>query len=229
MTNTMRKRTKHTLLFAGLKLALLIAITIAVLVIDTAIFTWVLLAVVLIGICFSHASLKSFLMLLRASVFILLIAFLANVVILDGSGSVSIFGTLGFSLDGFERAGLTISRILVLLFSLFWLGSTFTPEEISRTVQAVMHPLGAKGTRTRALAQTISLFILFLPLCLTELETIHAAQLLRGAALSSRRPLARLRAFSTTFIALLVLLFKRADMRALALRSRGFDYDVVTS
>lgn len=218
----MEKQNRHSLQIAGVKLAFLFLITIAVLVANTAIVVFALFAISLIGLFASKISAANLGRLLKISLLLILFALIANIFVIDGTGDVALFGRLGFTFVGFERAGLSVMRILTLVFSVFWLASFVSYEEVSLLFSRALKPLRALGANPKTIAEILSLAILFLPLCLVQLESLRTAHILRGAEMRKTLATAPLSSFVSTFVSLIVVLFKKAHYRALALKSRGF-------
>ncbi len=218
----MEKQNRHSLKIAGIKLAFLFLITIAVLVANTAIVVFVLFVISLIGLFASHISAVNLGRLFKISLLLILFAFIANIFVIDGTGDVRLFGTLGLTFAGFERAGLSVMRILTLVFSVFWLASFVSYEEVSLLFSRALKPLRALGANPKAIAEILSLAVLFLPLCLMQLQSLRTAHILRGAEMRKASVTARLSSFVSTFVSLIVVLFRKAHYRALALKSRGF-------
>lgn len=218
----MKKRAHHLLLVTAFKFILLIACTVAVLLVNTAPFLLVLFAASFIGLLFSGLSKKTLSALLKACVLIIIFVVLAHILVCDGSGTIELVGPVGISVPGIVGAFKASLRILTLVCSLFWLTSSLTSEQIVSLAQSAAVFLKNAGPRVEVLGRILSLLVLFFPLCLTQLQCIHEAQELRGSFLRKRSIVACLRSFASTFVSLLVLLFQKADKRALALCSRGY-------
>ena len=68
----------------------------------------------------------------------------------------------------------------------------------------------------------VSVALRFVPLCAEEADRIRCAQAARGARLDSGGVVARLRAWSSVLVPMLVSLFRRADELARAMCDRGY-------
>lgn len=218
----MGKRTHHLLLETGLKLILLIASTGAVLFVNTAPFLLILFVLSFVGLLLSGVSVKTLRALLKTCTVIILFVVLAHIIVCDGSGSMTLIGSVGISFPGMWSALKAVLRVLTLVCSLFCLTASLSSAQIVSLVQSAAHAFKGAGPRVEAFGRILALLVLFFPLCLSQLQSIHEAQELRGSLLLEKSVTARMRSFASTFVALLVLLFKKADIRALALRSRGF-------
>ncbi len=220
----MGKNAHHLLLLTGFKLIILIAFTVAVLLVNTAPFLCALFLISLVGLLFSGVSKKTIYALLKASFVIIAFVVLAHVFVCDGSGTIVLVGPFGISLPGLANAYKAVLRVLTLMCSLFWLTASLSAAQILSLTQAAVSWLKASSPRLDAFGKVLSLLVLFFPLCLHQLQCIHEAQELRGSSLlkKSQSPVSVMRSFASTFVSLLVLLFQKADKRALALRSRGF-------
>lgn len=218
----MEKQGSHFSRSAGLRLALLFLVTIAVLVSNAAIVIFLLFAISLLGLVCSRISLPNVSRLIKISFPLIFFALLANIFVFDGTGDASIFGSFGLTFVGFERAGIATMRILTLVFSIFWLASFASYTQVSFLLSRALKPLRSIGANSKAIVEVFSLTLLFLPLCFLELENLRAAHILRGVEMKKAGPVQKLASFASTLVSLVVLLFKRAELRALALKSRGF-------
>lgn len=220
----MGKHTHHLLLLTGFKLIFLVAFTVAVLLVNTAPFLCALFVASLAGLLFSGVSKKTIRALFKASSVIVAFVVIAHVFVCDGSGAIVLVGPVGISLPGLVSASKAVLRVLTLMCSLFWLTASLSTAQILSLVQAAVSCLKGSTPRLDAFGRIVALLVLFFPLCLHQLQSIHEAQELRGSSLlkKSQSLPSLIRSMVSTFVSLLVLLFQKADKRALALRSRGF-------
>ena len=151
---------------------------------------------------------------LRPAALVLLLSLAAN--------SLVLFGQPGISLPGLARGATAVLRIVLVVGWALVFSSTTTPPAIADALAALASPLERLGVRVADATTVVSVALRFVPLCAEEADRIRCAQAARGARLDSGGVVARLRAWSSVLVPMLVSLFRRADELARAMCDRGY-------
>lgn len=233
---------------AGLKLAFLVAYSVALFLGHTwlalgmfaACFMFVLLAAKIpIG-----SFMKSLAPLYVMLAFVLLFNSLAYAGGVDGGAAgVSSLGASGggasdvlfamgpclFVKSGLIRGIYYCARILLLVGMSMVVCASCTTKELSDTLSVLFAPLARFGFPAQDASMVVALALRFIPLMSEQLQQIRDAQASRGARFESGGLVSRLKAWSNVMIPLFVGMFRRADNLALALDARCYGAGPATS
>jgi energy-coupling factor transport system permease protein len=119
--------------------------------------------------------------------------------------------------------GLLITLRLGLLILFASLLPSLTPEmELSGAMERILSPLARLKIPVGDVSMMMALVFRFVPLIAEEYERIRKAQISRGARLDEGGPVRRIIALFPVLIPLFVQAFRRAEVLAEALESRGW-------
>lgn len=151
---------------------------------------------------------------------VLVFAFLANALVADGTGDVTLFGSFGVSWDGLARGVLVVARILSLVAWCAVFSATTSSADLCEAVAAFAAPLRGAGAPVDAWAMTLSLAVRFVPDTLGELANLRDAQAARGVDLAVGGPVRRVRRMAALLVPLTVAEFRRSLQVAEAMEDR---------
>ena len=174
---------------------------------------WALLLCVVVYA--SKISWRVVLMAARPVFFLVIFTFMFNIIVIyfkDKDMLPAIF-----------TAGLTSSRLLVLMVFAVMLPLTTAPLELADGLDAMLAPLERFRFPAHECAMMIGMALRFIPLLMQETDKIMRAQLSRGARLDQGNIFQRLKAFFPVLIPLLIIIFRRADEVAVAMDARGYE------
>lgn len=215
-------RTPLHLLDARVKLALLLAGTIALFATRAPAVVVAGLGVALVATRVSGMELGTVLRGLRPMAVILLFSLLSNSLVVDGSGDVALAGMLGLSLPGLARGLLVVVRIAALVALSLSVTASTSSTEVADALSGLLRPLGRVGLPVGDIAMTVSVALRFIPLTAEELGRIRDAQRARGVDFDAGTVPVRVRRWLSVLTPLVVALFRRADELACAMRERGY-------
>jgi len=124
--------------------------------------------------------------------------------------------------EGVVKGGITVFRLLVLLFASFLLTMTTSPIRLAAGLEKLLSPLARFGVPVHKIAMLVSVSLRFLPVMNEEAEAISKAQRSRGAPLYSPNLLVRIRSLAAVLIPLLAASLQRAGELATAMESRCY-------
>lgn len=127
-----------------------------------------------------------------------------------------------FSIEGLQAGLLQASRIALLVVSCMLLTFTTSAVELTSGLLSLLAPLRRMRVPIDDLALVISLALRFIPATAHEAYAIRTAQMSRCADFDNGNVLARIRAWGSVLVPLLVRLFLRADDLARALDARCY-------
>lgn len=159
---------------------------------------------------------------LKAVIYILLFAFILN--ILTAGGQVLWkFYFITISVEGLILGFRLAFRLgfLVMTSSLF-LTLVTTPIAIADAIEALFKPLQKFGFPSHELAMMMSIALRFVPTLSQETDKIMKAQASRGAMIDTGNILQRVKAILSVLIPLFISAFKRAEDLALAMEARCY-------
>jgi len=129
---------------------------------------------------------------------------------------------LGFSPEGFLRGGLFTLRLIDVMVLSMLVTLTTSPVALTDGLTLLMKPLRVAKVPIDDIAMMLSIALRFIPTIMEEAMTIVKAQTARGASFTDGSIFARLKAWIPVMIPLLVQLFRRADVLALAMEARCY-------
>jgi energy-coupling factor transport system permease protein len=131
-------------------------------------------------------------------------------------------GPILITAGGIFRAIYMTLRLFFLFASMTLFTLTTSSIAISDAVGALLRPFARFGLPATELAMMVSIALRFVPLLVSSYEDIRAAQQARGADLTQRQPIARLRGLVSILVPLFAQAFHHAEELALAMESRCF-------
>lgn len=171
---------------------------------------------------------RSLVAALKPALVVVAFVVVANALVLDGTGSYTLFGPVGLTGQGLLRGLWGMLRIFCAIAFALVVAATTGTCALADGFGSFLAPLGRVGVPTDDLAMVLSLCLRFVPLCGEELGRIKDAQDSRGAALGKGGSLRSLGRWTAVLIPLTVALFRRSQAIALAMEDRGFGTGPVT-
>lgn len=207
---------------ARVKLACLLAVTVALFAASSPVTLAAMAAAVLAAAHLGGLSARELAQGLRPTAVILAFSLLANAFVADGTASLTLVGPLGISYPGLARGALAVGRIAVLVFAALVLSATTSSTAVADALTSLMAPLGRLGVPVGDIAMTVSIALRFIPLTAEELVRIRDAQRARGVDFAQGSVPARVRRWLSVLAPLVVALFRRADDLAQAMAERCY-------
>ncbi len=207
---------------ARVKLACLLAVTVALFAASSPVALAAMAAAVLAAAHLGGLSARELAQGLRPTAVILAFSLLANAFVADGTASLTLVGPLGISYPGLARGALAVGRIAVLVFAALVLSATTSSTAVADALTSLMAPLGRLGVPVGDIAMTVSIALRFIPLTAEELVRIRDAQRARGVDFAQGSVSARVRRWLSVLAPLVVALFRRADDLAQAMAERCY-------
>ena len=207
---------------ARVKLACLLAVTVALFAASSPVTLAAMAAAVLAATHLGGLSARELAQGLRPTAVILAFSLLANAFVADGTASLTLVGPLGISYPGLARGALAVGRIAVLVFAALVLSATTSSTAVADALTSLMAPLGRLGVPVGDIAMTVSIALRFIPLTAEELVRIRDAQRARGVDFAQGSVPARVRRWLSVLAPLVVALFRRADDLAQAMAERCY-------
>lgn len=149
-------------------------------------------------------------------------ALLANAIVVDGTGSIALFGTVGISQEGLLRGCLSVLRIVSLVLLVAAVANSTPTSRIAKALLAPLRPLARMGVPVQAIYLTVALSLRSLPFGFEEYERISIAQRIRRAQLGKGGLSRRLSSWMAVLVPMIVALMHRADELGDALADRGY-------
>ena len=207
---------------ARVKLACLLAVTVALFAASSPVALAAMAAAVLAAAHLGGLSARELAQGLRPTAIILAFSLLANAFVADGTASLTLVGPLGISYPGLARGALAVGRIAVLVFAALVLSATTSSTAVADALTSLMAPLSRLGVPVGDIAMTVSIALRFIPLTAEELVRIRDAQRARGVDFAQGSVSARVRRWLSVLAPLVVALFRRADDLAQAMAERCY-------
>lgn len=207
---------------ARVKMALLLAATVALFVGSASVALPLAALCLLVGLRSSHVKAGSMLRALRPTVLVLAFSLLANALVADGTGDLTLVGAVGLSWPGLARGAVAVARIVALVGLSLLVSATTTAPQMADALIWAMSPLACIGVPVGDLAMVLSVSLRFIPECAVQFDRIRDAQRARGADFSEGSPVRRVSRWSSVLVPLVVTLFRRADILADAMRDRCY-------
>ena len=159
---------------------------------------------------------------LKPILFILIFAFVINLLTIKGDELVTI-GPVTISKQGLETAVRMAVRLMLLIISTtLFLTLTTTPILVADAIEHLLNPLRRIGFPAHEMAMMMSIALRFVPTLLEETEKIMKAQSSRGADYDTGGLIAKARGLVSVLIPLFVSAFKRAEELAIAMEARCY-------
>ena len=136
-------------------------------------------------------------------------------------------GPVGINPVGFGCALFNGARVVILLYASLLVSLSTTSEDVRFAFVSFLRPLRRVKVPVDDAASALSIALRFIPQTAQELASVRNAQWARGGAFEGSGPAAALKAWTCVLIPLFVRLFRRADALAQAMDARC--YSVVAS
>lgn len=170
---------------------------------------------------FSHLSMRqAFGSVLPLLAIVILVALL-NVFFVQGGQVYFQLWTICISEAGLQQACFLAIRLTLLLLGMSLLTLTTTTLDITDGFEQLLNPLKRIGVPIHELAMIMGIALRFLPQFAQELQTIHRAQISRGAALSTS-PRGYLSLVTSLLVPLFASAFRHAETLSLAMDARCY-------
>lgn len=166
---------------------------------------------------------------LKPALVVLAFALLANALRADGTGDLPLVGMLGLSWAGAARGITAVARIVTVVAGVLVVSASTTGPQIADAMGGLLRPLGRLGVPVDDLSMVLSVALRFLPESVRTFDQIHAAQRARGARFGEGGLRNRLGKWVAVLVPMVVVLFRRADLLAQAMRDRCYGYGPRTS
>jgi len=159
---------------------------------------------------------------LKPILFILIFAFVINLLTVRGDPLFTI-GPVTVSAQGLNLAIRMAARLMFLILSTtLFLTLTTTPILVADAIESLLNPLRRIGFPAHEMAMMMSIALRFVPTLLEETDKIMKAQSSRGADYDTGGLIAKARGLVSVLIPLFVSAFKRAEELAVAMEARCY-------
>ena len=158
---------------------------------------------------------------LKAVVFIILLTFLLNLFMLDGT-VLWHWKFLTITYEGLYRSCFMALRLILLIIGTSMLTLTTKPMELTDGLEKLLKPFNRFGLPSHEIALMMSIALRFIPTLLEETDKIMKAQQARGADFESGNLIQRVKNMIPILIPLFVGSFRIAQDLALAMEARCY-------
>lgn len=159
---------------------------------------------------------------LKPMLFILVFAFVLNMLTVQGEVWVPL-GPLAITDQGVYTALRMAARLtLLILNTTLFLTLTTTPILVADAIENLFNPLKKIGFPVHEMAMMMSIALRFVPTLLEETDKIMKAQSSRGADYDTGGLISKARGLVSVLIPLFVSAFKRAEDLAVAMEARCY-------
>lgn len=158
---------------------------------------------------------------LKAVVFIILLTFLLNLFMFDGT-VLWHWKFLTITYEGLYRSCFMALRLILLIIGTSMLTLTTKPMELTDGLEKLLKPFNRFGFPSHEIALMMSIALRFIPTLLEETDKIMKAQQARGADFESGNLIQRVKNMIPILIPLFVGSFRIAQDLALAMEARCY-------
>lgn len=158
---------------------------------------------------------------LKAVVFIILLTFLLNLFMFDGT-VLWHWKFLTITYEGLYRSCFMALRLILLIIGTSMLTLTTKPMELTDGLEKLLKPFNRFGLPSHEIALMMSIALRFIPTLLEETDKIMKAQQARGADFESGNLVQRVKNMIPILIPLFVGSFRIAQDLALAMEARCY-------
>lgn len=158
---------------------------------------------------------------LKAVVFIILLTFLLNLFMFDGT-VLWHWKFLTITYEGLYRSCFMALRLILLIIGTSMLTLTTKPMELTDGLEKLLKPFNQFGLPSHEIALMMSIALRFIPTLLEETDKIMKAQQARGADFESGNLIQRVKNMIPILIPLFVGSFRIAQDLALAMEARCY-------
>ena len=142
--------------------------------------------------------------------------------LLAGLEPIALWGNFGISLLGFMTALMYSARILVVFVAGYVLAFSTTAEALTAAFSSLLSPLRHLRVPVDDVALMLSLALRFIPLMAAEAGQLRRAQSARGAEFAQGGAWRRIASWQVVLVPLVVAMFRRASVLALAMEARCY-------
>lgn len=207
---------------ARIKVAGLLVLTLLLFLFDSGFLLGTVGAFLIALLWLSAIDPRDALRVLKPAAVILGFSLLANTLRFDGSGELALIGSFGLSPKGAVTGVKAVVRVAELLGFALVVSTTTSSAALANACAWFIGPLGAVGVPVDDIAQVLASALRFIPLAAEERDRIHTAQSIRGMDFEKGTLIERISAWRSVFVPLVVVLFRRADDVADAMRDRAW-------
>lgn len=218
------RQTAGPKLDARVKLALVLALTVASFASSSLLWLAALVAGVIVCQRMVGVSARSLARALRPAVIVLAFALVANSFVADGTADLLLIGSFGIRWAGVARGVMAVARIVTIVGAVLAMAATTTGPLVAQAISQVVSPLSGLGVPVDDLGMILSVALRFLPESVSEFDTIHTAQRARGARFDQGSISHRLSRWVSVLVPMVVALFRRSDQLAEAMRCRCYGW-----
>jgi energy-coupling factor transport system permease protein len=179
-------------------------------------------AFLLLSILLSGLPVGTLLRSLRPVVFFVLFTFVVNLMFIRSGDVLAHLGPLSVTQGGLSTASFMTARLLALFVSTALLGFTTSPVDLADGMEGLLSPVERVGVPAHELAMIMSIALRFIPILVSEKDTIMKAQMARGADFETGNLIARAKAIVPVLTPLFLSAFRQAEELAMAMESRGY-------
>lgn len=152
---------------------------------------------------------------------IIVLSFIIQAFSIPGDPLISLWG-LTVTLQGVQSGALLCWRLLVMITFSFLVTYTTTSTSLSMGIEKILHPLSRLGLPVNQLAMMMGITISFIPVMLSEFQTVINAQQSRGAGFGDRNLRRQFKNLLPLFIPAVAGILRRADELSEAMESRCY-------
>lgn len=181
------------------------------------------IAFVILGgvILLSKVPLKFILKGLRPIMFFIIFAVSINMFLTPGKIIWS-FWILDITVEGLERALMTLFRFSFLIITSSMVTLTTSPMALTDGIEKLLNPLKKIKFPAHELAMMMTIALRFIPTLIEEADKIMKAQMARGADFESGNMFTRAKSMIPLLVPLFISAFRRADELAMAMEARCY-------
>ena len=204
------------------KLIMLVLYIVALFCAESWISYGVMLVFLAATISTSQIPLKSLVRGMKPLVLILVFTGVLNLFLTSGDTVLVSFWIFTITKEGFVRAILMVSRILMLISGTFLLTYTTSPISLTDGLESLLSPLKAIHLPVHELSMMMCIALRFIPTLIEETDKIMSAQKARGADFETGNLMQRVKALVPILVPLFISAFRRADELATAMECRCY-------
>lgn len=169
----------------------------------------------------SKVPLKFILKGLKPILFFMIFAVTINIFFTPGRIIFS-FWIFEISLEGLERALMTLARFIFLIVTSTMVTLTTSPMSLTDGIERLFEPLKIIKFPAHELAMMMTIALRFIPTLIEEADKIMKAQTARGADFESGNIFNRAKNMIPLLVPLFISAFRRADELAMAMEARCY-------
>lgn len=187
-----------------------------------------LIAILGLGIVviLSKIPFKLILKSLKHIIIIVIITGILNTVFTVGDNVVFQYKFIIVTIEGLQRAGFIIIRLVSLIIASTLLTLTTKPIEITHGIESLLKPFKILKIPSHEIAMIMTISLSFIPTIIEELDKITKAQTSRGGDFETGNILEKAKSLIPILVPLFVSSFRRADDLAMAMEARCYRGDI---